>query len=90
MKVLVDPLIRWWTVLPLVASLFIFLFRARAATATVDWNTVYQQIQGFGAASAYGAFFKSSHLTTHEPSVGKPGAGRSGAPSQPAAIIATA
>ena len=38
----------------------------------------------------YGAFRSPSHLTTQRPSAGKPGAGRSGAPSQPAAIIATA
>src|SRR5271170_531992 len=38
----------------------------------------------------HGAGFKSSQRTVHEPSLGKPGAFRFGAPSQPAAIIATA
>ena len=38
----------------------------------------------------HGAFFNPSHFTTQEPSVGKPGAWVCGAPSQPAAIMATA
>ena len=42
------------------------------------------------SCSSYGAFFNPSHFTTQEPSSGKPGDGLSGAPSQPAAIIATA
>lgn len=37
-----------------------------------------------------GAGFKFSHFTVHEPSLGKPGAFRFVAPSQPAVIIATA
>lgn len=38
----------------------------------------------------YSAFFSPSHFTTHEPSLGKPGALPAGAPSHPAAIIARA
>lgn len=38
----------------------------------------------------YSAFFNPSHFTTHEPSLGKPGALPAGAPSQPAVIMAIA
>jgi len=53
-----------------------------------DRNFILQS--GSFVAPAHGAVFSPSHFTTHDPSSGNPGACRAGAPSHPAAIIATA
>ena len=65
---------------PLCTPVSVFLPQPRRALAPVFASE--QSVQG--------AFFSPSQCTTHEPSLGKPGADLSGPASQPAAISATA